>query len=161
MHQSECIPLLIEVSRCGFLLLTAVTVELVEEVVEGLQTDEHQEGGGDGHLVHAASAGQADGSYHPDTGSSGEAADYVLTLAEDDGTGTYETDAGDYLGSHARHVETMARQGYGLLESVGRDHHEQGRAEGHEEMGAESGFLGTVLALQTDGTAQQGSDENA
>ena len=145
---------------CGLLL--AMLVELAEEVVEGLKAEKDEESAGGGQDIHADTTGQTDGGYDPQTCGSGETADHVLLLTEDDGTSTNETDAAYDLGSDTgdiparRHVIHLE-----FIETVGRDYHEQCRAKGNEEMGAETSLLGSVFTFKTDETAKQSSNENS
>ena len=122
---------------------------------EGFETDEDEEGGSGGKDIHTASAGQTDGGGDPETGGGGQTADGILVLLEDNGACTDETDTGYHLGGHTRHVPAVLRGAEGSFEAVGRDNHKQGRTEGHEEVGAETGLLGAVFTFKTDGTAQQ------
>ena len=46
--------------RLRLFLLFTVLVEFAEEVVEGFQSEEYQDGAGSGQHVHAAAAGQTD-----------------------------------------------------------------------------------------------------
>ena len=123
------------------------------ETVQDLETDKDEDGGCGGEDVHASSAGQADGGGDPETGGGSETADHVLALMEDDGACTDETDTRDDLGGHAGDVPSVFGGGHGTFETVGRDNHKQGRTEGHEEVGAQSGFLRTVFTFPTNGTA--------
>ena len=49
---------------------------------------------------------------------------------------------------------------YDVAEAVSRENHKQSAAQSDEEMGAETGFLGTVLAFETNGSAKQSGNEN-
>ena len=46
------------------------------------------------------------------------------------------------------------------FKAVGRHNHEQGRTQGHEEMGTKARRLVAVFAFQSDGTAKESRDEN-
>lgn len=71
----------------------------MEEVVESLQTNEHHQRTADGEDIHSPSTGKTDGCCHPQTCCRSQSTDHILRLTEDDGTGTYETDTADHLGS--------------------------------------------------------------
>ena len=71
-----------------------------------------------------------------------------------------ETDAADHLRGNARHVETMVFGGQHPLEAVGREYHEECRTQCHEEVGAEAGLLGPVLAFESDGSTKEGGYED-
>ena len=137
----------------GLFLFIAVLVELVEDDSEGFEADEDEEGGGSGEDIHATSAGQTDGGGDPETGSGGKTTDCILVLLENDGACTDETDTGYDLGCHTGDIPAVLGCFEGACEAVGRDNHKQGRTEGHEEVGAETGLLGTIFTFQTNGTA--------
>ena len=79
-------------------------VELVEEVVEGFEAYEHHQRGGSGQNVESTATGKADGCNDPESGGGGETADHVFLFAEDDGSGTDETDTADDLCSDTRDI---------------------------------------------------------
>ena len=85
----------------------AVLLEMMEDGIEDLETDKDEDGGGGGEDVHATSAGQTDGGGHPETGGGGETTDHVLTLMEDDGACTDETNARYNLCGNARDIPAV------------------------------------------------------
>ena len=97
-------------------------------------------------------APQADAGRHPQAGGGRDAANHVLL--EDDDAGADETDAGHDLRRHAGGVETA-------VERVLRNQHEQGAAQRHDEMRAETGFLRAELALEADHPAHQSAQKQA
>ena len=103
-------------------------VEFLEEVVEGFESYEYEEGGSCREDVESTSAGQTDGRCHPETGGCGQSANHILALMEDDGACADETDARYHLSGHARHVPAVFGGMHGSFEAVGRDDHKQGRA---------------------------------
>ena len=141
-------------------LFIASFVELVENDPEGFEAEEDEEGGGGSEDIHATSAGQADGGSDPEAGSGGKTTDGILVLLENDGACTDETDTGYDLGCNTRHIPAVLRGVHRPVEAIGGHNHKQGRTQCHEEVGAETGFLGTVLTFQTNGTAQQRCHKN-
>src|SRR5581483_6722922 len=87
---------------------------------------------------------------------------YGEALPEDD-AGAEEADAGDDLGRDAARVGAddgvAARQE--IVEAVGADHGEQGRAAGDEHVRAQPGGLLVELALEADHAAERGGDREA
>jgi hypothetical protein len=79
-------------------------------------------------------------------------------LLEDNRTSTDEAYAGDYLRGYSRWIERgFAEFRENGPESILRDNHEQGTAQGYQKMGTEACFLGSVLAFQANSSTKQGS----
>ena len=106
----------------------AMLVEFFEEIIEGFQANEDEEGRCGSEDVQTSSAGQTDGGCDPEASGSGQTAHHILALVEDDGSCTDETDTGHYLSSYTRHIPAVFRRSDGPFEAIGRDNHKQGRA---------------------------------
>ena len=91
--------------------------------------------------IHGAAAGHADGTRHPQAGGGGEAAHMVLGFHDD--VAAEEAQASHDAGGHTGGVEFV-----GPLEAVLRKNHEQGRAQCHQHVRADSGPLGTKFPLE-------------
>ena len=132
---------------------------MVVEEVHRLKADQHHDGGCHCHIVHPHPSRHANGRGDPQASSRGEALDDILL--EDDSACANEADAADHLCRHTGRValDDDTRHGLIAVEAMHRQHHEQGRPQTYEEMGAEAGLLRAVFTLQADGTTQDGADE--
>lgn len=118
--------------------------------VHGLQADDGEQGRRHRHGIHSCAAGEADGRRDPEAGRSRDAAHHVLL--EDNHSGADETNAGHHLRGHAGGIKA-AREG------VLRYYHEQGAAQSHDEMCAETRLLGPEFTLEAYQAAKHSGDE--
>ena len=96
------------IGEMGLLILFAiwtVAIKATQEVVEGLQAEQHKEGTEGRENIHACSTSQSDGCRHPDAGRCGESTNGILL--ENDGSGSDEANATDHLCCDARDIKTM------------------------------------------------------
>ncbi len=131
------------------------------EEVHALKADQHHNCGSDSDIIHANTSSHTDGRGHPQACSCGQSLHHILL--EDNSTSTNETDTTDHLRCHSGWVTLDNHSCLSLktIKTVHRQHHEQRRPQSHKKMSAEAGFLGTILALQADGTTQDGTNKNS
>ncbi len=139
-----------------------MVVKTMKEVVECLKSYQDKGCGNGSEYIHATPTSHTDGGRNPYACRCGQSTHCILL--EDNGTSTYKTYARHHLRGNTRHVKSdrvIEVTTEDSLKAVGRNNHKQGRAKGYEKVRSESCGLITVLTLQSNDTAQEGSSKDS
>ena len=127
-------------------------------VVEQALGRDEDNGTGHGNEIHPRAHGHADAGGGPDAGGSGQTRD--AAVAHKDDARTEEADARDHAGRHAGDIRLeKLSEGRDIKKAIFGDQHHQGRAHADDEVGAHPRILEAVGALDADGKAADGSQQ--
>ena len=118
-----------------------------EEKPQCFEPNKHQCRGNNTYAIHASTYCQPDSCRSPYSSGCGQSTHYLLL--QNYGSGTNETDAAYHLCGYTTGVETHQISFQHILKSVLRNYHHERTTQSDKEMSAVTGFLGTILSLQT------------